>query len=106
MLEIKGLEQLQNKLKALQDNAQKLDGQHHVPVTELLTPKFVAEHTSFSTAEELFEASGFTIESAEDFSGIPDDAWDAYIESVSDFEGWEAMLSKASEAWVSKKLGL
>jgi hypothetical protein len=106
MLEIKGLDQLQKKLKSMQDNVQKLGGQHHIPVTELLTPKFLARHTSFSTADELFEASGFKIESAEDFSNIPDDAWDAYIQSVSDFDGWQAMLSKATEAWATHKLGL
>lgn len=106
MLEIKGLDQFQKKLKTLQNNLQKLDGQHHVPVTELLTPAFVARHTKFSTVDELFEASGYKIESEQDFAAIPDDAWNEYIRSISGFSGWEAMLSKAAESWATKKLGL
>lgn len=105
MLEVKGLDQLQKKLKALQDNVRQLDGRHNVPVNELLTPAFVSRYTKFSTAEDLFEASGYKIESEEDFAAIPDDAWNQYIRSVSNFSGWEAMLSKAAESWAAKKLG-
>ena len=105
MLEIKGLDQLQKKLKAFQENAQKLDGQHHVPVTDLLTPAFMTRHTQFATADGLFETSGYKIESEKDLAAIPDDAWDEYIRSISNFSGWQEMISTASQIWVVQKLG-
>lgn len=50
-----------------------------MPVSELLTSAFVARHTQFVSADELFEQSGFKIESQEDFAAIPDEEWDESI---------------------------
>jgi len=106
MFKIEGLDELQNNLKSLADKAQDLDGQHNVPVSELLTSSFLSKHTRFSSTNELFEASGFKVESSEDFVAIPDDKWDDFIRSISSFENWRAMLTAAGEEWVSKQLGL
>jgi len=105
-MKIKGLEEFSKKLDNLAKNTKALDGQHTVAVTELLTPAFVAEHTRFSNADEMFEASGFKIETSEDFKAIPDDKWDEFIRSISSFQNWQSMLSEASKAWAVKKLGL
>lgn len=106
MFQIKGLDNLEKKLGKLAKNAAKLDGQHNVPVAELLTPAFISQHTQFASADELFEQSGFKIESQEDFSAIPDEDWDKYIRSVSNLNSWQAMLSKAGEVWITKQMGL
>lgn len=103
-MRIKGLDEFQRKLTQLAKNAEKLDGKHSVPVTELLTPAFVSKHTRFSSADELFEKSGFKIEGPEDFAAIPDAEWDNYIRSISSFSGWKAMLSEATGAWTKKRL--
>lgn len=105
-MKITGFDALQKKLDKLAQNAAALDGEHSVPVSELLTPAFVARHTQSTSADELFEQSGFKIESPEDFAAIPDEEWDEYIRSVSSFSGWQAMLSKAGEAWATEKMGL
>lgn len=105
-MKITGFDKLQKKLDKFAQNAAALDGGHSVPVSELLTPAFVARHTQFASADELFEQSGFKIESPEDFVAIPDDEWDEYIRSVSGFSNWRAMLSKAVEAWTTEKMGL
>ena len=106
MFKIEGLDELQNNLKALAGKARDLDGQHNVPVSELLTSSFLSKHTRFLSTNDLFEASGFKVESTEDFEAIPSDKWDDFIRSVSSFENWQAMLAAAGEEWVSKKLGL
>ncbi len=104
MLKITGLDEFQKKLDTLSNNAMNLDGNHNVPVTELLTPSFVSKHTNFKSVEELFEKSGFKVESPEDFEAISDTEWDNYIQSTSNFDNWNSMLSKATEEWVAKKL--
>lgn len=105
-MKIKGLDELSKKLDSLAKNAEALNGQQTVSVVELLTPAFVSTHTRFSDANEMFEASGFNIETPEDFKAIPDEAWNGFIRSVSSFENWQAMLSEASKAWAIRKLGL
>lgn len=94
-----GLDKLQRKLSDLA----KLD-KTKVPLTEFLTPSFVQRYTKFSTAEELFDASGFEVTNAEDFKKITDADWDSFISKVSNFQSWDAMLSKAAELWFQKKL--
>ena len=104
MLKITGIDELRKKLDDLAKKVDSLDGQH-IPVSELLSPSFVSKHTSFSSADELFEASGFKVETQEDFAAIPDNKWDEYIRSVSNFENWQAMLDGAGKKWAAKKLG-
>ncbi|MBB3295097.1 hypothetical protein FHT39_003777 [Mitsuaria sp. BK045] len=106
MLKVTGLDALTKRLNTLADNAKKLDGTHSVALNELLTPAFVAKHTRFANADELFDGSGFDIKTTEDFKAIPDDKWDEYIRSVSSFPDWASMQAEAGKAWVTKQLGL
>jgi hypothetical protein len=106
MFKIQGLDELQNKISKLARKTEGLDGQHNVPVSELLTDSFIFRHTSFLSADEMFKASGFQIETQEDLAGIPENDWDIFIRSVSDFGGWQSMLGAAGEEWVQRKLGL
>lgn len=106
MFKIKGLDELQNKLDDLAKKAEELDGKHNVPVSELLTDSFISQHTSFSSADEMFKESGFKTETQEDFAAIPDIEWNNYIRSVSSFDGWQSMLSAAGQEWAKRKLGL
>lgn len=84
----------------------RLFNKHSVSITEVLTPSFISQHTRFSDANAMFEATGFKIESQEDFQAIPDDKLDEFIRSESSFSTWRDMLSAAMAAWTKKKLGL
>jgi hypothetical protein len=97
--EIKGLKELQNKLKAI-------DGQQNVPLTEMLTPSFMASCSSFTSAEALFEASEFEINNDEDFKAIPDIEWDSFIGNNTSYPNWSEMLKAAGTQWTIDKLGL
>ena len=105
MLKITGLDELTKKLDDLANKAGELDGKHNVPMAELLTPDFVSSHTRFANADEMFDASGFKIETQEDFAAVADEKWDAFIRSISSFSEWSAMLGEAGKAWAAKKLG-
>ena len=104
--EMSGFDEIQRKLNRLAANAEALDDEHTVPLTELCPPAFMARHTEFSTLEELFEASGFTVETSEDFEAIPDEEWDAFIASVTEFPDWRTMQEKAAADWIARGIGL
>jgi hypothetical protein len=72
MLKMTGLDEFQRKLNDMAPQAESLSGNHSVPVPDLLTPDFLRRCSRFQSAEEMFEASGFKVESAEDFAAIPD----------------------------------
>ena len=69
-------------------------------------PAFMAEHSDFATIEDMFDASGFTVETPEGFAAIPDAEWDAFIASNTRFPGWKTMQEKAAADWISRGLGI
>lgn len=74
-----------------------------VPVSELFSDHFVVQYTNFPTIRSMFMASGFRIESREDFARIPDAEWDRFIRSNSKFDSWQSMLTAAGKAWAAKR---
>ena len=54
----------------------------------------------------MFEASGFAMETPEDFAAIPDAEWDAFIASRTRFADWRTMQEKAAADWFSRGTGL
>jgi len=103
---IEGLDELQRNLEQLGDRAGQINGRQEVPLTELLTPGFLAKHSRFLSADEMFEASGFKIETTEDFAKVPDDEWGLFIQQNTTFPTWGEMLSAAGAEWAQNKLGL
>lgn len=93
----KGLDQL---LK----NAKEMEGAHQVKLTDTLNPEFVSSHSKFSDLEDLFAASGFKIDSPEDFAAIPDDEWDKFISENTDFTSWEEMQRSGGIEYMKAKL--
>jgi hypothetical protein len=77
-----------------------------VPLLELLTPSFVSACSQFWDAEALFKASGFSVESQDDFNAIPQSDWDEFIRANTSFENWQALLDAAVAEWTKKQLGL
>ena len=104
-ISINGLDDLQKKLDRLKKKAENLDGEHQVPLSELLPPSFMSKHTNFDSIDEMFQESDFTIETIEDFEKIPDEEWDNFISIETQFDNWSSMLEKATSVWASKQLG-
>ena len=101
-----GLDKAIQRLEEISRNARALHGKHSVPVEELLDAAFLRKHTRFTSLEAMIEASGFKIETKEDFAAIPDAEWDAFIRQNSKFATWQDMLHAAAGDWAGKKLGL
>ena len=105
MIKIEGLDELQEKLEVLTQKVHELDGQN-IPMSEVLAGDFISRSTKFSSLAELLEASGFKIESQDDFAAIPVNKLDRFIRSNSPFDSWNALLSTAGSEWAKKKIGL
>jgi hypothetical protein len=103
--EIKGLQEFQKKLHDLSERAKKLDGQHFVSLSELFNESFLLKYTNFKSIADMFEKGGFKVENQDDLKAIPDDKWDAFIRSNTQFQNWKEMQQKAVLEWGKKKLG-
>lgn len=77
-----------------------------VHLGDLLTPDFISRHSRFAAEDEMFTASGFRIQSAQDFADIPDDLWDQFIGQNTVFESWSEMLQSAKLEWLLKNPGM
>lgn len=104
-MKITGFREFENELNKLQKRAEKLAREKSVSFDKLFTKEFIQQYTSSQTLQDLYDNSGFKINSQEDFESIPDDQWDNYIRKVTQFNDWESMLGKASEEYIAKRLG-
>lgn len=100
-----GLDDFIDNLEQLAQNAQELDGEHEVPLSELFTQAFMEENTHYSSFGDLLEAGGFHADSAEAFDSIPESELDAHIARTTKFDSWESMLEEATGQYVTRKLG-
>jgi hypothetical protein len=105
-VKVTGLKELQQTLRNLRNKVESISGEQSVPISELLTPDFLATCSTFGSVDEMFERSGFKVKSQEDFAAIPDDPWDEFIRSNTSFLSWREMLQAAGAAWAKNKLNL
>lgn len=101
---IKGIDEFRKKLNKLQNNANRLNGTRKVSFPELFNSIFMGKHTDHASIEALIEASGYKVESAEDFKAIPDADWDDFIRKATRFSSWEQMQKTAAEEYFAREL--
>jgi hypothetical protein len=73
-----------------------MDGKQMVKFDDLFTRGFMRWHTDFSSIDEMFKASGFKIQTAEDFKAIPEDQWNSFVGQKTRFQSWQEMQNKAA----------
>jgi hypothetical protein len=101
-IRITGLDEFRRKLERLSRNAQNVSGP--VAFDDLFPPEFMRRYTDFPTIQAMADASGFKIESQQDFEAIPDADWDAFVRSRTRFQTWQDMQAKAGEEYVVRRL--
>lgn len=99
VLDTSGFDELEKKLE-------EIGGSNKVSFGELFPDSFINKHTDFKTLEELFEESGYEVETEEDFNQIPEEDWDEFIANNTVFSNWEVMMKKAFQGWVKKQLDI
>ncbi|KGA02710.1 hypothetical protein KP05_04895 [Cobetia amphilecti] len=91
-------------LDKLKGNMEKLSGHSEVKLVDLLDSEFMSKCSSYSSFEELVDDSGYKVESAEDFTAIPDGEWDAFISKSTSYSTWEEMQKGAVANYAKKQL--
>lgn len=94
------------RIADLRRNAQRLHGEHELKFTELFPDEFMLRNTEFPTISALIEASGFKVESKDDFTAIPEAEWDEHIRTHTRFSSWSEMMKVAGEEWVMRQMNL
>jgi hypothetical protein len=103
---LQGTDELIKELEGLEQRAKDLNGTHELKFEEILTSEFMNKYTDYFSINEMLDASGFKIESNEDFDKIPVDKLDEFIKEHTRFPSWEEMIGTAGEEFVVRKLGL
>lgn len=103
-IKITGLDEFRRKLERLSRNAHNVNGP--VAFDDLFPQEFMRRYTDFPTIQAMADASGFKIESQEDFQAIPDADWDAFVRSRTRFQTWQDMQAKAGEEYVVRRLNI
>ena len=75
-----------------------------VPFSDLFTPDFMRQYTSFDSIDSLFEAGGFHVETEEEFDALPEKDLDQHIAKNTKFNSWKEMLDKAGEIYLENRL--
>ncbi|WP_368251194.1 hypothetical protein [Enterococcus sp. 2201sp1_2201st1_B8_2201SCRN_220225] len=101
-VKIQGLDQLQKRLKQMEQSASSLNGSHSVSFNDLFTKKFMNRYTDFSIIDEFVEKSGFDFS---DMESIDEADLDSFVNENTQFESWNKMKTKAAEEWTARQLG-
>lgn len=105
-MQLDGFDDLQKKLNDIAMRAEALEGEHEVSFEALFTTTFMSANTKFTSFNDLLDASPFQVNSVEDFKAIPDDEFDAYISTVTNFSSWEEMQEEATIQYTINQLGI
>nr|WP_181717112.1 hypothetical protein [Psychrobacter sp.]QJS05558.1 phage protein [Psychrobacter sp.] len=95
--DLKGLDQLEN-------NVSELSNTDSIALEDLMNPSFISSCSQYSNFKELIDASGFKIESEKDFTAIPDQEWEQFIQTNTSYESWIEMQEAAGLSYVTTNL--
>lgn len=103
---LQGADELKKDMESMAQRAKELNGTHELKSEEIFTSGFMNKYTDYSSFDEMLDASGFKIESNEDFDKIPIDKLNEFIKMHTRFPSWEEMIGTAAEEYFVYKLGL
>lgn len=104
MFKMDGLDDLIKSFDKMEKNAKELDGDHNIPLGDLLNEEFMSKNTKFSSIDDFFDKSPFTVETDEDFDSIDENKLDEYVQENTKFSSWIDMLEDAQELYMESKL--
>ena len=85
-------------------NMKKLGENKFVELSTVLNPLFFKKYTRFKNLNEFMDASGFKVETFEDFKAIPDDDFDNFVIDNTPFSSWRDMQIQAFELYTYQQL--
>ncbi len=96
-IDVSGFDQLRR-------NADRLAKTKRVKLAELCPPSFMRKYTDFHNIQNMFDQSGFKIETENDLESIPPDKLNAFIREKTRFSSWQEMLDKAAAEWAQREV--
>lgn len=102
---IEGFDKLEKQLKKMQQRAKELENTKTISFDKLFTSSFMQNYTNFLSFDDFLEGGNFIVNSQEDFEAIPDRDMDIHVSNTTKFSTWQDMLNRATEIYISKKLG-
>ena len=76
-----------------------------VTLADLFPPAWVESHTDATSIGEFVDNSGFDVSDQESFESIPTHKWDRHVETHTEFDDWQSMLSAGVERYVLERAG-
>lgn len=105
-MKIKGLDDFENKLSKLSNNAKSISGTSKVPFDELFTTDFMKNNTNYNSISDFLYASPEKISSEEEFHNADGEILDSFVAEQTSFASWEEMFVSATKALLISQLGL
>ena len=105
-ISINGLDDIQKNFDELQKKLNSIEGEHKVPIVELISTEFMKRYTNFQSIEEMMKEGGIDIESASESQIESNTAWNEFVSKNTEFNSWKEMLVVAGEKYISDKLDL
>ncbi|WP_312216991.1 hypothetical protein [Pantoea vagans] len=93
-----------DQIDQLKKNLEAVSGPQEIPFSELFNNQFLSECSSFTSLEDMFHKSGFSVETKEDFAAIPDQEWEDFITQNTSYSSWREMQVDAGRKHISKML--
>lgn len=103
-VKINGIDGIIKKLDKLGKDIQNLEGEHQIPVTDLLNTSFMNKYTTFEDAQEFVD--GCEKVCGADFSEIDemDEKFNDFIKENTSFNNWSELMEKASGEWITEQI--
>lgn len=96
------LDDFRERMNQVRRNAEKLDGTHEVPLSELFSPAFMRQHTSVPEFEVFCRDAGFDTSSKTWLAEMPLERLDAAARRLTEFATWEDMKKAAAADWATR----
>lgn len=103
-MKITGLDEFQRNIDQLRRNAERLGGEHSVPLPEVFPPAFMRQHTSVPDLETFCREAGLDISSTETFAATPVEQLDEAVRRLTQFASWEEMKNAGAAEWARRRL--
>ena len=79
-------------------------GNSEVDLNALFSREFMMAHIRVTTFEDFLKVGNFNVKSKADFEAIPDDVFDEYVLTHTDFSSWDEMLETATDDYIQSQL--
>jgi len=105
-IKVDGFDEINRKLNKISNAAKKIEGNNHIPFTELFPDSFITKYTDFETSQSFVDYCEKLMDA--DFLSIDENdiKFNDMIQEKTLFNNWNEMAGKATEIWVGKKLGI